>query len=55
MRDFVGNTPISRPTNTENTPDKDFGGICWDKKRGFVFRTSTEDLPFQPPARRQHG
>lgn len=52
MRNFAGNTPISRPANTVSSPDRDFGGICWDKKRGFVFKTTTEDLPFQDPERR---
>lgn len=55
MRDFAGNTPISRPTNTVDRPDRDFGGICWDKKRGFVFKTTTEDLPFQKPVRKKNG
>jgi hypothetical protein len=55
MRNFAGNTPISRPANTVSSPDRDFGGICWDKRRGFVFKTTTEDLPFQDPERREHG
>lgn len=55
MRDFAGNTSISRPTNTVDSPDRDFGGICWDKKRGFVFKTTTEDLPFQKPVRKKNG
>lgn len=52
MEDIAGNTPYSRPANTVSSPDKDFGGICWDKNRGFVFKTTTEDLPFRNPVRR---
>lgn len=55
MRDFASNAPVSRPMNTVSSPDKDFGGICWDNKRGFVFRTETEHLPFEEPTRRRNA
>ena len=54
-RDYASNAPISRPTNTVENPDRDFGGICFDKKRGLVFKTVTEHLPFKDPVRRANG
>nr|DAN28856.1 MAG TPA: hypothetical protein [Caudoviricetes sp.]DAQ26236.1 MAG TPA: hypothetical protein [Caudoviricetes sp.]DAS10546.1 MAG TPA: hypothetical protein [Caudoviricetes sp.]DAT58243.1 MAG TPA: hypothetical protein [Caudoviricetes sp.]DAX46662.1 MAG TPA: hypothetical protein [Bacteriophage sp.] len=46
---FASNVPISRPINTITYVDGDFGGICWSKQQGLVFKGSVNydyfDLP----------
>lgn len=48
---YASNTPISRPVNEVENPDADCGGFYWDRKRGIVFKKTSDRLPFRKPNR----
>ena len=53
---YASNAPVSRPANTVSSPEADFGGICWDSKKGMVFKQVNEYLPIvKPVSRRKNG
>lgn len=49
MGAYASNSPISRPINTGDKVDADFGGILWSKKFGFIFAPQDEMLPLRLP------
>lgn len=49
MTEYASNTPVSRPIDTGVKADKDFGGIMWSNKSGFIFAPEDEMLPFRLP------
>lgn len=47
---YASNCPVSRPAVTNIEVQKDFGGIGWNNKHGFVFVTDDEMPPIKLPA-----
>lgn len=43
------NTPISRVNRQDYDVDHNFGGFCWNNKRGYFFSGDPDPLPLREP------
>lgn len=43
------NTPISRVVTQSYRVDRDLGGICWNRQKGYFFSGEQQSAPIKEP------
>lgn len=43
------NTPISRVIAQPHRVDRDMGGICWNRQKGYFFSGESAPVPLKEP------